>query len=280
MGVKKERRTAVYDSDLKLEACRFQGIVQPFPNHFHDYYVIGLVEAGERRLVCWGREYGIKAGDVLLFNPGDNHACQQVGGELDYRSFHISKERMLNLAEELTGRREPPVFSRTVICDGDVGACLRRAHEMVMEASREFEKEEALLLLLSLLFQRYGQPLRRELPECGEEVRRAFAWMEAHYDQHIRLEELGRAVGLSQSTLLRAFTREKGITPYSCLMNIRVGKARQLLEQGIPPAEAAVRTGFSDQSHFTHCFVRFIGVTPGIYREMFRQGTRTEETKD
>lgn len=32
--MKKEIRTVCYDDDLHLEAYRFEGIVQPFPNHF------------------------------------------------------------------------------------------------------------------------------------------------------------------------------------------------------------------------------------------------------
>ena len=40
--MKKEVRTAVYDDELQIEAYRFEGIVQPFPNHFHEYYVIGF----------------------------------------------------------------------------------------------------------------------------------------------------------------------------------------------------------------------------------------------
>ena len=33
----------------RIEACRFEGIVQPFPSHFHEYYVIGFVEKGRRK---------------------------------------------------------------------------------------------------------------------------------------------------------------------------------------------------------------------------------------
>ena len=44
--MKKEIRTVVYDEELRLEAYRFEGIVQPFPDHFHEHYVIGFVEGG------------------------------------------------------------------------------------------------------------------------------------------------------------------------------------------------------------------------------------------
>ena len=50
--MKKETRTVVYDDELRIEAYHFEGIVQPFPSHFHEHYVIGFVEKGERILSC------------------------------------------------------------------------------------------------------------------------------------------------------------------------------------------------------------------------------------
>lgn len=56
--MKKETRTIVYDDEIKVQAYRFEGIVQPFPNHFHEHYVIGFVEDGQRVLSCKNKEYG------------------------------------------------------------------------------------------------------------------------------------------------------------------------------------------------------------------------------
>ncbi len=268
--MKKEVRTVVYDEGLGVEAYRFEGIVQPFPNHFHEYYVIGLVEAGERTLRCKSQEYAIKRGDILLFNPGDNHACvQSDDGTLDYRGLNITREVMLDLTEEVTGKRELPGFSRPVIRDEEAACYLRPLHEQIMGGSGEFGKEENLLLLLSLLIQHYAQPFERCIPECRAEIEHACSFMEEHYAEHIDLEQICRRAGLSKSTLLRAFTRSKGVTPYRYLETVRIGKAKKLLEQGASPLEAALQTGFSDQSHFTNYFSRFIGLSPGVYRDIF-----------
>lgn len=96
--------------------------------------------------------------------------------------------------------------------------------------------------------------------------------MEEHYTERIYLDQICRQAGLSKSTLLRAFTKSKGVTPYCYLENIRIGAAKKLLEQGAAPVEAALRTGFSDQSHFTNYFNRFLGLAPGVYREIFLKG--------
>ena len=276
--MKKETRTIVYDDELRIEAYRFEGIVQPFPNHFHEYYVIGFIEDGQRVLSCRNQEYTITKGNILLFNPGDNHACvQSDDGTLDYRGFNIAKEVMLDLAEEVTGKRELPGFSKTVIFDEEVTCYLHPLHELVMKGSCEFGKEENMLLLMSLLIQRYGHPSPSCIPECREEIEKACNFMEQHFADRIYLDQICRYAGLSKSTLLRAFTKSKGVTPYSYLENIRIGKAKKLLEQGIPPIEAAMQTGFSDQSHFTNYFNRFIGLAPGLYRDIFLEKGETPD---
>lgn len=172
--MKKETRTVVYDEELRLEAYRFEGTRQPFPNHFHEYYVIGFVEEGTRELSSRNREYTIKKGSIILFNPGDNHACvQSDDGTFNYRGFNISKETMLELVEEVTGKRELPGFSKNVIYDEEAACYLRLLHEMVMKGTGDFGKEETLLFLISLLIQNYGQPFESCIPECRKEIEKA-----------------------------------------------------------------------------------------------------------
>ena len=93
--------------------------------------------------------------------------------------------------------------------------------------------------------------------------------MEVHFKERIYLDQICRCAGLSKSTLLRAFTKSKGVTPYRYLETIRINEAKKLLAEGMTPVEAAIETGFSDQSHFSNYFNQFIGLTPGIYREIF-----------
>lgn len=276
--MKKEIRTVVYDDELRIEAYRFEGIVQPFPNHFHEHYVIGFVENGERCLSCRNKEYTIEQGSVLLFHPGDNHACvQSDNGTLDYRGFNISKEVMLDLSEEVTGKRQLPGFSRNVVCDEEAICYLRPLHEMVMNGVGEFGKEESLLFLISTLIQNYGQPFESCIPECRQEIEKACAFIDKHFTERIYLDQICRHAGLSKSTLLRAFTKAKGVTPYRYLETVRINEAKKLLQQGVPPLEAAMQTGFSDQSHFTNYFSSFIGLAPGVYREIFFEREKDNE---
>lgn len=94
-----------------------------------------------------------------------------------------------------------------------------------MSRSREFEKEEAPLLLLSRLFERCAPPFAAPQPPRGE-IDAACAFMQRHFAERITLDRLCRCAHLSKSTLLRAFTREKGVTPYRYLEAVRIGETK------------------------------------------------------
>ena len=263
-------RQVCYDETLQISAYYFRQLNKGFVNHFHGYYVFGLIEAGSTVMSCRKQEYHLKRGHLFVFNPGDNHGCLQCGSEpLEYRTVNIDSAVMQRLVVEIAGLTELPVFSCPVFKDEDLAGHLRILHEMILHQAAEFEKEEALLFLLSELIQRYSQPFDHSIPDCRIEVEQACQFLQQHYAQTIGLEQVCQVVGLSKSTLLRAFTKSKGVTPYRYLQAIRVGAAQKLLQQGWAPIDAALQTGFSDQSHFTNYFQQMIGLTPGAYREMF-----------
>ncbi len=77
----------IHDPELNIEAYEFTGRIQPFPNHFHEHYVIGIVEQGARHLSCQNKSYNISPGSLIIFNPGDTHACTQKNSEsFSYRA--------------------------------------------------------------------------------------------------------------------------------------------------------------------------------------------------
>lgn len=261
-------KQAVYDKKLQIEGYLFRGLAQPFPTHFHGHYVLGLVEEGVRKLTCRGRERTLRPGSLMLLNPGDSHACVQCSGMLDYRSVNISIESMLPLAQGLTVDGKLPIFPSPVVEDVPLAQQFQSFHRKLMAGDSSAAEESLLLFLSGLLEPAVPTPA----PEpCRMEAAAARDFIEEHFAQKITLDRLCRHTGLSKSTLLRAFTRETGITPYQYLETVRVNRARRLLERGVPPLEAALKTGFSDQSHFTNCFTSRIGLPPGMYQNIWRE---------
>ena len=281
-GSQGEKRTAIYDPELMVEAYQFQGVMQAFPNHFHEHYVVGFIERGKRNLKVRGICHLTTAGDLLLFNPGENHACESNDGQsLDYRCINIEPAVMMKAAREIFGEAQQMQFLQPLVFHCELIDELRELHTMILRGERGVRKEEKFYFLLEQLLRDYaeagtldsGEPLRAE-------VKAVCDFLASHATEQISLDQLGAVAGLSKYHLLRAFTRETGITPYSYLETIRIDRAKTLLKQGVTPAEAALCAGFSDQSHFTNAFKRFIGLTPGQYRRVFaenRAGELAEE---
>ena len=269
--MKHEIRTMVFDSALQVEALHFQGVEQPFPNHFHAYYVIGFIEKGRRQLSCKNRLYTLEAGDMVLFNPGDNHACAQNDGtSFNYRSIHIQPEVMRKAVFEVTGRDYLPTFFPQANFHCELVPLLKELHQMLMQGASDFKKEELFYFLLEQLLADYTkqQPPAPQPALCSE-LQAVCEFLESHYMESIALSDLCRLTGLRKFTLLRAFTKWQGISPYSYLETIRIDRAKKLLAQGVPPLETALQTGFNDQSHFSNFFKKFIGLTPRQYMNIF-----------
>lgn len=214
--MRREIFTAYYDEDMHIEAYQLEGIVQSFPNHFHEHYTIGFIQRGHSLVSCKNQEFNFSSGDIILLNPNDNHTFMQKGDETFlYRGLIIRSEVMEELALKVTGQNDLPSFTKTIIHDDELYYYLRNIPNMIINGSSEIEKEENLFFMMCILIEKYSQSFEECLPKCQEETEKACDFINSHYTEHISLEQICQYVNLSKSTLLRTFTKSKGITPYN-----------------------------------------------------------------
>lgn len=269
--MKEESRIVIYDDDLRIEAYRFEGVMQKFPNHFHEHYVIGFIERGTRYLAADSREYTIGPSDMLLFNPHTPHTCWQIdGGVLDYRCLNIETDVMSDIAAEITGRSFTPHFREQVARHCELVSTLRELHSMILDGGGLLRRQELFYIFMGDLINSFAEELQPQKDRSEpREVSEICAYIEDNYAKNVTLDELAELSGLNKYNLLRLFARERGITPYRYLETVRINRAKTFLEQGEQLAEIALKTGFSDQSHFTNFFKKFIGLTPKQYANIF-----------
>ena len=274
-----EKRQIYLDKELDIEAYWFYGIMQKFPNHFHEYYVIGFVEEGQRRLLCKNKDYTINPQDLVILNPFDSHTCMQINNEaLDWRCINIKKEVIQKATEEIYGEKYLPSFSKTVLSDIEILMLLKELHTMiVLGTGNNKTRKEKFYKIIKKLYDEYNGQILEEEVIPAEEIKYLCRYMKNNYRQKLTLDELSKITGQNKFTLLRNFNKVHGLTPYQYLETIRIEKARTYLEEGYTPAEVALNTGFSDQSHFTRFFKSFIGFTPKQYQKLFKENIEQEK---
>src|SRR6056297_2496735 len=102
-------------------------------------------------------------------------------------------------------------------------------------------------------------PTDREMAQLAE-------WIEAHADEAMTLEQLGRRVGLSRYALQRRFSAALGVTPSQYQRSARVRRVKRELRAGRDVAGAVFEAGFGALSRFYDLSPAALGMTPLQYR--------------
>ena len=105
----------------------------------------------------------------------------------------------------------------------------------------------------------------------GWKMRRVIDYIEENLDGDLSLEAMAAEVEISPLYLARAFKAAIGQSPHRYVLARRIERAKELLRNtDLPVVDVALSSGFSSQSHLSHWFLRYVGVSPAVYR---RQGS-------
>lgn len=89
-------------------------------------------------------------------------------------------------------------------------------------------------------------------------------------DPGASLSEIAERCGASVRTLTRIYKASTGRTVGDLVAEIRIGKAKNLLQHsGLPLKTIAHQAGFASTSGFCSAFQRTAGISPGSYRAQF-----------
>jgi transcriptional regulator GlxA family with amidase domain len=104
-----------------------------------------------------------------------------------------------------------------------------------------------------------------------DDLRPTLQWMQDNLGSPMTIADIATKATMSPRSLSRRFRAQTGTTPLRWLLDRRLQRARELLEQtGQPVERIAQVTGFGSTETFRHHFARHVGTTPRAYRMTFR----------
>jgi transcriptional regulator GlxA family with amidase domain len=99
----------------------------------------------------------------------------------------------------------------------------------------------------------------------------ARAWAQQHLDRPVTIAELARRASMSRRTFIRRFGDEVGMPPMQWLLQQRLHRARELLEEtDLPIDRVAADAGFGTAASLRQHLQVAVGVSPSAYRATFR----------
>lgn len=242
-----------------------------FRKHTHDDFAIGVIEEGAQRFFHGGRSHVIVGGGMITVNPDEVHDGRTAdAGGYRYRIAYIQPDMVGEILSELFDHGGSlSWFKAPKTYDPQLSACLGYALRiMEQDANNCMEAQTCLMRVVAETFLRYGEDRRSPRPagKSQEAVDKALAHIRRHAAENISLEEIAQVAGLSRYHFLRRFKATTGLAPHAYLIQRRVALGKKAIEEGHSLADAAILSGFSDQSHFSRRFKAFHGLTPGQYR--------------
>ncbi len=100
-----------------------------------------------------------------------------------------------------------------------------------------------------------------------EHLYKAIQYINEHYSEEIDLAKLAQQVFVSTYYLSHLFRKEMGVTFSDYLIKVRVGRAKELLMEGLSAEEVCERVGYNDSNYFIKIFKKYVGVTPAKFRK-------------
>ena len=102
------------------------------------------------------------------------------------------------------------------------------------------------------------------------EILKIQIWLEQRLAQSIVLEQVASAFGLSMRNFIRRFKEATEQTPIEYLQNLRIEKAKLLLESSRQGFEQiTLQVGYADGNSFRRLFKQRVGLAPSAYRKRF-----------
>jgi AraC-like DNA-binding protein len=234
-----------------------------FPRHTHDQFGIGVIHQGAHRSLSGRGIVEAGTGDVITVNPGEVHDGAPIGDHgRSWRILYFDPSVIAAAVGDMSeGETETFEFAYPVMSGvplvgrfGALFAAMTRG-----SAAASMLREEMLFILLAAL------RLKESRTAIPDAIRSARNLIDDDPARPLSLAELAQEAGLSKFQLIRAFCKATGLTPHAYLIERRIALARRRIRGRMPLAEAALASGFADQSHMTRVFVRKYGVSPRAY---------------
>jgi AraC-like DNA-binding protein len=247
-----------------VEFLHASQVTHKYPLHMHENFSISVQLAGTEELVCNGSSHKARRGDLILINAEQVHSNKSIRSE--YRLFKLWPEAF----RRMTGNPNIPHFPKVVVNDPFLFRALLELHIKLEEPGSALEQESQFISTMALLLERQTEKQVNSdtKPTAKKEdvkVRLVREYLRDHYAENVSLSQLTSLTNLSPFYLLRVFRNRAGFPPHEYQTQVRIAHARRLIRSGTPVSQAAIETGFFDQSHLTRNFKRIVGVTPRQY---------------
>ena len=244
--------------------------------HHHDFFEISIILQGESLYLIDNEWRTVRSGDILLFNPGVDHAEKQLLNTYSHQlHIGIRNFKLHGLAQN----HFPTTQSLLSMQDSQL-----KIFDKAWQLIEEFNQQQtnfnlmgkALVMEMMILILRILEKKERLSDETQasqndrmhQVVQLIMTFMENNYAKDISIEQLATLYYVSPTYLSKIFKDLTGFSPINYLIQIRLKKAHELLTtDDLTVKEVAKAVGYEDAYHFSKSFKKHFGTSPSLVKK-------------
>ena len=255
--------------------------------HFHNYMEIGYCYHGDGELIIEDRTYHYSGKQFTIIPANIPHTTNSSPGHIcKWEYLFVDIDRFVRTEMHLDALLEDRVLSvinrrGTMKSEQNHGIMAR----LILNIIREYrdktiyyeESVRGYLYALVVEMMRLAEERDRSMHthRVNEYIRDALEYVNTHYMEQVRVEDIAEASGLSESHFRRVFEDAMHMKPLDYVNLVRVDKACGLMaRQDISMEEVSFRVGYQTQSTFNRNFKRLTGYSPNQWKhkENYQEG--------
>jgi AraC-like DNA-binding protein len=189
----------------------------------------------------------------FLINQGVTHSCQAQATEVLVYFIDADSYQGWQLKAMLNGKDFIPIQTLLLI---------EELTDMSAEYTRTASPFELRKLAIAVMDKILPPQIASHHPQKDHRMAKALAYIDAHLDDPLALEDVSKEVFLSTERLRHLFAQETGIPFSQYILWHRIKQVMtEVIKKRTPMAVSAIQNGFTDQAHFTRLFKRTFGVS-------------------
>lgn len=236
-----------------------------FYNHWHEHIELHYVMEGQTDFVLNHQRVSAREGTLVIINGNELHQgfCRTPRMDACVIIFEMDA-----LSRELAYQNI--IFHSLITGDEEIKRLIMAIQEEneAKELGYKLAVKGRLLQLITYLVRNYAQ---ESLTEKESSRRRrnlnrlntVIQYIQEHYAEPVTNRELADLIHISEDRFNHLFKESMGMGPLRYISEIRLKKAKNLLEKkNCTVSEAALEVGYRDFNHFTRQFQKYYGCTP------------------
>ena len=237
-----------------------------------DWQII-YIAAGEGHFFFDGKEVIVPAGNMVLYQPGQPQKYHYLGKDKTQVWFvHFTGREIRKILRQYEIPLDGYILHTGI--SREYEELFRQMRDELVQCSWGYEEMLTHLFreLMITMHRRMAESVPRIAGFVQDEMDRAKAYFEEHYNEDISIEQYAASRSMSTSWFNRSFRRAAGTSPMKYILDIRVRNAQILLETtDYPVSEVASVVGYDNPMYFSRLFSKAKGLSPAKYRRVFRE---------